>query len=170
MLQDLLGNEYEVIEEGLVARTFVACEAGKEYRSGIIHLKSILRTHGFLDVVIVMLGTNDMKIAFGLSAEEIGEHLERTIELIQKEEVKNILVVVPPAVVTPLSGTLDERMVNALEISKELPELYREVADKYGCLYLNAGKEITLEDTDGYHLNAEHHGKLGRMVCEVLQL
>ena len=64
LLQDKLGKDYEVIEEGLCGRTFKAVEIGKEYRVGLTHLKAILSTHEPISYVIVMLGTNDLKSTF----------------------------------------------------------------------------------------------------------
>lgn len=102
VLQDTLGNGYEVIGEGLNGRTFEAKENGKEHRVGITHLRSILQTNCPIDFITVMLGTNDLKSIFGLKVEEIAAHLRKTLEFIQNEDMEinekppKILVICPP--------------------------------------------------------------------------
>src|SRR5688572_27059842 len=83
VLQNLLGEEYEVINEGLSARTLVAVDPQNPERTGITHLKSILLTHKPVDAIIVMLGINDIKSRFNLTANDIASHLEQTINLIK---------------------------------------------------------------------------------------
>ena len=170
VLQDALGDGYEVVEEGLGGRTFEAVESGKEHRVGITHLTSILKTHEPIDIMTIMLGTNDMKSNFSLSVEDIAEHLKRTIQLV-KEETPNtkIVVISPPPVTNPDGRELDERLKDAPEQSILLEPLYKEVAQEMDCLYLNAGEFISLENTDGYHLAEEHHKLLGEKLAELLQ-
>lgn len=175
VLQDILGNDYEVVNEGLCGRTFKVIEPGKEHRSGIDHLRSILQTNEPTDLVTIMLGTNDLKNTFGLSAEEIAHHLRETIEFIQNEKTgpnesaPQILIICPTPVATPINGDLDERMIGAHETSLKLPPLYKKVAEEFGCLYLNAGDFISLENTDGYHLAEKDHKALGEKVAEIVK-
>ncbi len=78
VLQNLLGDEYEVIEEGLNSRTLTSedTRSGKEGRRGDAYLIPCLDTHDPLDLVILMLGTNETKHVFNYFAEEIGLILE----------------------------------------------------------------------------------------------
>lgn len=178
VLQDELGNDYEVIEEGLCGRTFVAEEQGKPHRTGITHLKSILETHAPLNYIIVMLGTNDMKTIFNLSANDIANHLAQTVDLIQREKAgpnetdAKILIICPPAVTEP-SGKLNDpkfqQLKNAPELSRQLTVLYKKVADENNCSFLNAGDLMTLENTDGYHMNAEQHELLAKEITQLIQ-
>lgn len=176
VLQSLLGDEYEVMSEGLCGRTFVAVDPERPHRTGITHLQAMLESNDPVDAVIIMLGTNDMKSTYGLDAKAIALHLEETIKLIKSdkldlEQTPAILVVCPPAVIkpalkakSPLGNELDERMVRALDISKELPNLFKIVAKKYGCLFLNAGDFICSSTIDGYHLDADGHLKLAHAI------
>ncbi|MFA6467000.1 MAG: GDSL-type esterase/lipase family protein [Patescibacteria group bacterium] len=172
VLQDILGKEYEVISEGLFGRTFIAEDPNKPYKCGITHLKSILATNKPIDIIIVMLGTNDLKNTYGLSVADIANHLKQTIEFIKKElegDDSQILVICPPPVVNPSSKELDKRLVDAPKNSLLLPPLYEKVAKDLGCLYLDAGKFINLENTDGYHMASEHHKILGEKVASVIK-
>ncbi len=174
VLQKLLGEEYEVVSEGLSGRTFVAPEPGKPQRTGITHLQAILETHDPIDLVIIMLGTNDVKITFNLSAEGIAGHLEETIELIRDDKVDllqdpAILVVCPPPVIHPVGSELDPRMVNGPELFKKLPALFKKVAEKHGCGFINAGEHLSNGTVDGYHLDAEGNKKLAKVLATWIQ-
>ncbi|MFA5158474.1 MAG: GDSL-type esterase/lipase family protein [Patescibacteria group bacterium] len=172
VLQERLGNEFNVINEGLNGRTFVAQEPEKPYKAGLPVLKSILETNRPIDVMTIMLGTNDLKSTYHLSIENIIDHLRRTIEFIKKETKDNqtkILIICPAPVVNPIGKKIDPRLLNAPEISEQLPQFFEKVAKQSGCLYLDAGKFISLETTDGYHFAPEHHKILGEKVAEILK-
>ena len=172
VLQGILGKGYEVVNEGLNGRTFMAEDSSKPLRSGIKYLKPILSNNDPIDIIIVMLGTNDMKSTYSLSAEDIASHLGQTIQFIRKESSKpkpKILVICPPLVVNPIGQELDERLIDAPDTSRLLPPLYERVSQEFGCLYINAGELISLDNTDGYHFAAEHHKALGEKVANVIQ-
>ncbi len=171
-LQNILGNDYEIIPEGLYGRTIVAEEDGKPFKTGITHLEAILKSHIPLDLLIIMLGTNDIKDRHNLDALQISEHLNQIIlkaEGILKNYKTKIMIICPPAVVTPKSGIKPERMSMGSLTFKKLPELYKKVAEKNDCLYINAGDYIILSDTDGYHLDEKGHNKLAQIISEVIK-
>ncbi len=175
VLQELLGQNYLVISEGLPGRTLVANDPAKPQRTGITHLQAILETHDPIDLVIVMLGTNDIKTTYNLSAEDIANHLEQTIQLIRNAKSElliqpKILIVCPPSPVKPERGEIDSRMVRYPEIFKKLPELYEKIAEKTGCGYLNAGNYISSSKIDGYHLDSDAHMKLAEKIFQKINL
>ena len=174
VLQGLLGKDFEVINEGLCGRTFIATRPEKPHLTGITHLTAILKTAAPIDQIIVMLGTNDVKSTFNLSAEDIAKHLETTIELIEREKqvftgIPKILIVCPPSVIVPKDHDLDERLVRGIELFKTLPAVYKKVAEKHGCGFLNAGDFISSSDVDGYHLDAVAHKKLAEAIYPHVQ-
>lgn len=176
ILQSRLGTEFEIIEEGLCGRTFKAIEPEKEYRSGITHLTAILHTHSPINYVIVMLGTNDLKSTFQLSSQTIAHHLEETVRLIQEsgtgpsESEPEILIVCPAPVLNPESIDLDHRLEHAPKQSLELHGLFQAVAKRMSCSYLNAGDFISLEKTDGYHLDITHHTALAHKIADHIKV
>ncbi len=167
-LQALLGEEYEVISEGLCGRTFVAVDLAKPHRTGITHIQAILESADPIDLVVIMLGTNDVKTTYNLAPTEIAGHLLQTIEFTRKikdlEKIPKILIVCPPSVIVPVTNDLDPRMVPGLDSFKVLPNLYREVAEKNDCGFINAGDYISSSKIDGYHLGAEAHKKLAEVI------
>jgi lysophospholipase L1-like esterase len=169
-LQNILGTDFEVISEGLCGRTFVAEDAKKPHRTGITHLRAILESADPVDVVVVMLGTNDVKSTYDLSAEAIAGHLEQTIELIRNEnleitKVPAIIIVCPPPVIEPRTKDLDPRMARGTDLFKALPKLYEEVAQTHNAQFINAGEHIVSSDIDGYHLDKESHLKLAEVIA-----
>jgi lysophospholipase L1-like esterase len=171
VLQKLLGDDYEVVSEGVIGRTFVVVDPENPWGSGITHLKLILRNNIPIDLMIVMLGTNDVKTMFELAPEDVAKYLQQTIDLIRTEDVKNILIVCPPDIVIPEGGIPDPRYIGSSEKIKKLPKLFSEVAEKNGCGFLDAGKYITSSKIDGFHLESEAHVKLAEVLkVEVLRI
>lgn len=171
VLQKLLGEGYEVISEGLCGRTFVAEDKAKPHRTGITHLHAILESADPIDLVIIMLGTNDVKSTYNLSVKEIQSHLEQTITFIRSEKldlekIPNILVICPPPVISELQGgrELDSRMVRGIELFKSLPILFKQISQQTACGYINAGEYISSSSIDGYHFSAEGHIKLAGVI------
>jgi lysophospholipase L1-like esterase len=176
VLQDILGREYEVINEGLCGRTFVAEIPEKRHRTGITHLQSILNTNNPIDIVIIMLGTNDTKDIFGLTAEDIADHLGQTTKFIQNSKKGPSKIIPPEIIIICPSPVFNLDGWGFGEISKDAPAtslllapLYEKVAQELGCRYLDAGDFINLENTDGYHFAEEHHKILGEKVAEMIK-
>jgi lysophospholipase L1-like esterase len=169
-LQKMLGDNYEVVSEGLCGRTLVAKDPAKAHRTGITHLRALLESCDPLDLIIVMLGTNDIKRLYGLTAKDIAIHLEQAIKLIKDKQLgllkrPAILIICPPSPVTPASGRIDPTMSRWPNIFSILPALYEKVAAKYGSSYLNAGKYISSSMIDGYHLDARAHLTLAKIIA-----
>ena len=78
ILTSLLGDKFEIIEEGLNSRTLTSNDTrpGKECKNGYEYLLPCLDTHDPIDLVVLMLGTNELKSAYNKTAKEIGELLE----------------------------------------------------------------------------------------------
>lgn len=162
-IQNILGGDYEIISEGLFGRTLVAEDAGKPFKTGLTHLKAILMSHQPLDLLIIMLGTNDVKDRYHLTAGQIAAHLSQLVSYakeILKDDESKILIICPPAVVVPENGELDSKIVSGLQKFKELPNLYKQVAADSRCFYLDANDYVSLSKTDGYHLDEAGHKDL----------
>lgn len=166
VLQKLLGDSYELVSEGVSGRTFAVVDPENPWRCGISHLKSILRNNLPIDLVVIMLGTNDVKDKFNLEVEDIAKHLQQTIDLIRTEEVKNILVVCPPDIVVPESGIPDPRYIKGANKMKKLPEVLKKVAEKNDCNFVDAGQYIVSSKIDGFHLEPKAHKKLAETLKE----
>ena len=76
-------EKYRVIEEGLCGRTTVFEDPLRDGRKGTALLPTLLETHAQVDVITLMLGTNDCKTVFGASADVIGKGILRLLDQIQ---------------------------------------------------------------------------------------
>ena len=176
LLQGLLGDGYKVIEEGLNGRTTVFEDPNDDWKKGVDYIKGILCTHRPVDYLVIMLGSNDMKNIFNASPDAIASGLN---EIVQKTEkvmdlkqgyVPKILIVSPPEITTdvltgPFSGSFNEA---AIDKSKRLAEFYKNVADKHGCMFLDAKLYIKPSKEDGLHLDPEGHKGLAEAIAKSL--
>lgn len=70
VMQRELGDDVHVIEEGLNGRTTVFEDPFEPGRNGMAHLPVVLKTHAPLDLVVIWLGTNDLFVPGGLTAQD----------------------------------------------------------------------------------------------------
>lgn len=97
IIQERLRHKgYNIIEEGLCGRTTVFDDELRNGRRGDIFLPLLLESHQPLDVVILMLGTNDCKSYYKASAKVIGRGIEKLIHQIRANNINiNILLISP---------------------------------------------------------------------------
>ena len=120
-----------------------------------------------------MLGTNDLKARFSLSASDIAAGAGALVDIVQKSEVgpdggaPMVLLVAPP----PLGrlSELAEMFKGAAAKSNALSEHFQLLAEERGCSFLDAGAVIVSSDIDGVHLEVTEHGRLGRAVAEAVR-
>jgi lysophospholipase L1-like esterase len=164
-----LGVGFRVIEEALNGRTTVREDPVEEYKNGKGYLRPCLESHAPLDLVIVALGVNDLKARFFASASDAADGAGVLASSAQRSGVgpdgnsPAVLLVAPPPV-----GRLTElaqMFAGAEEKSKEFSRQYRRVAQKNGCMLLDAGEVVRASDRDGLHLEAAEHRKLGEAVA-----
>ena len=176
-LQLLLGDEYSVVEEGCNGRTTIHDDPIDGWKNGLDYLKPCLNSHKPVDIVVLMLGSNDLKATFRLTAGEIADGAGVLVDVIRTftEEkqgyMPKIILVSPPEIgsgikSSPFYGAFYE---NAIEESKKFPENYRRVADKYGCIFFNAAEYVRPSEVDSLHLTADGHRVLAEKLCGVIR-
>lgn len=175
VLRDTLGPEYHIIEEGLGGRTTVFDDPILPWRNGRDYLYPCLETHQPLDLVIIMLGTNDLKKRFSLSVRDIAQGAGVLVQIAQRSGAgidggpPRVLLVCPPPF-APMAGRLyEESFEGAEERSRRLAADYQRVAEELGCDFFDAGQVIVSSQVDGFHLDASEHMKLGRKMADVVR-
>ena len=160
-LSALLGDGYHIIEEGLGGRTSIYDFPGESWRNGLPYFQPCLLSHRPLDLVIIMLGSNDCKAQFGASAQEIAGGLEQVAAQARGGEASGfrVLLVAPAAMTDRVmhSGFGSEFDQRSIKVSKELAEAYEALAGKCGCDFLDGSKVTQVSEIDGLHLDAEGH-------------
>jgi lysophospholipase L1-like esterase len=164
-----LGEAHAVIAEGLPGRTTVhddPVEGGM--RNGATVLPAVLHSHRPVDLLILMLGTNDLKTRFSVTAWEIARSTERLVLMARAEGVVRDILVMAPAPVRE-TGTLAEVFAGAEARQAGLTEHLRAVADRQGAGFFDAGAHVTVSGLDGVHWAAEDHVTLGRALLPVVE-
>lgn len=172
-MQLQLGSEYHVVEEGLCGRTTAWDDPLDQGLNGLTYLPISLLTHNPLDLLIIMLGTNDTKIRFNLTPYSIAQGAAELVQLAQRFEPKipHILLVSPAHIVPTASVENSLAFEGAIEKSKDLGKHYSYFARKLGCDYFDASSVIESSPLDGIHLDAQAHQKLGTcMHAEVMKI
>lgn len=177
ILDERVRNQgYRVLEEGLCGRTTIFDDSTRIGRRGTELLPVLLESHKPLDIVILMLGTNDCKTAYHASAEEIGEGVEQLIDQIRVSNPDIQIILASPIALG--EGVWEEGYdiefdLHSREVSKQLPEVYRRIAEKRKIDFLAASDYVTPSITDREHMDAEGHRKFAdaitKKVEEVIQ-
>lgn len=176
LLQEKLGEEYLILEEGLSGRTTSFRDPVFEGLSGLDYIYPCLMSHEPVDLLVIMLGTNDTKERFGASSACIALGLKRLIcKAISvtdcwKDGKPNILVVTPQNIGreyanTEVSATMGR---GCAEKSEGLSVEYGKIAELTGCHYLDANEVVRdgPNQIDFMHLTLEGHRQLAQALAE----
>ena len=169
-----LGPDWTVVEEGLPGRTaqFPDPVMG-DHMDGRIGLKIALASHGPIDVLAVMLGTNDVKARFAPSVARVTAGIAALADIALSPEWQErhggfrLLLVAPPPVVE--TGPFAGEFLGAEAVMAGLPAAYARLAAARGAGFLDAGQVIAVSPLDGIHFGAEAHGALGRAIAEAVR-
>ena len=174
VLQQTLGNEYHVIEEGLNGRTTVWDDPVEgKHKNGRTYLLPCLETHQPLDLVIIMLGTNDLKKRFSATAFDIAYGAAALVNIANKsncgrnEKPPKVLLLAPP-----LLGKLTEfaeMFEGGRKKSEKFSQHFKTVAGECGCEFFDTSAVIRSSDADGVHFEREDHRALGEAVAEIVK-
>ncbi len=164
-----LGAGWTLIEEGLPGRTTVHDDPIEGiYKNGKTYLQPCLESHWPLDVIVVMLGTNDLKPRFSLSAHDIAFGAGALLFAIKSlvpawTSPPKLLLVSPPVAIS--SGWLAPLFTGAEAKARQMAALYREQAQRYGAAFFDAATVATVSPLDGVHFDAANHKALGLAVA-----
>ncbi len=167
-----LGADYTVLDAGLGGRTTVFDDPLADMRNGKLYLPVSLGTHAPLDIVIIMLGTNDLKGYYSASAFDIAEGAGLLAEMVSKCDfgrdggAPTPLMVCPPPLAPNIEATRwAGKFTGGLAKSHELAANYERVAEERGFAFFDAGKVAASSPLDSVHLSAEAHRSLGEALA-----
>lgn len=149
-LQAALGDEWEVVAEGLNGRTAAVEHPAEEGRNGVTYLLPCLRSHKPLDAVVIYLGTNDVSL---LREDLVARSVGRLVKLTRASETgigsgaPAVLVVCPP----PFEG-------------HRLGSFYAEVCTDLGCDLLDLDGVALYSAADPEHLDETGHAAVASAV------
>lgn len=171
ILQEKLGKDYYVIEEGLGGRTTVWDDPVEEHKNGKTYLLPCLESHKPLDLVILMLGTNDLKGRFGVTPYDVGVSMENLVKTIKKSEsgidfeTPRILLVTPvPIHSVGRAEDLDQMIPDMERRSQALAYYYERIAQREGIFYLNPEGLVEVNEIDGIHYTEKGHAQMAELM------
>lgn len=179
ILQAALGEGYSVVTEGLSGRTTdIDDPQAPGLMNGADYLPAALMSHEPIDLVIIMLGTNDTKTYLERPPLEIGLGMGRLVNIVQEgaglgwyeyqADAPEILVISPP----PLGDEIDPLAAEIFEGAQEkisaLPAIYSAIAEAAGAHFFDAASVVDKDEVgvDGIHLKVEGNRDLGKALAE----
>ena len=174
LIRPLLGDGYEIIEEGLCGRTSVfSVDTNQPGWEGSTVIKPVLCTHKPFDLLIIMLGTNDLLLGAHTDVDGSAKGIETLIKM-AKECVDSKILIISPILIdesiadhptfAPLYGG-----TRGCEMSKQFADKFKAVADKNGCEFMDAAKFAKASKLDGVHMDSENHGKLAAAIADKIK-
>jgi len=174
VLQNDLGENSRVIEDGQNGRTAVEGTPFAGFNTSKTDLVSTLATHSPLDLGILMLGTNDLLMRSSVSPDDVGKGIDVLLDIISNsgagpgDSAPAVLLLAPPPIGSHAGETdaIDSAVTQSLLFS----ERYASIAADFGCAFLNTGEIVRSSEIDGSHLDASEHTKLGLAVAKRVRL
>ncbi|MBF6340656.1 hypothetical protein IU450_32885 [Nocardia abscessus] len=175
-LQQLLGTGYAIIEEGLGGRTTDLNDPDRDDRNGRKYFQPCLRSHSPLDMVVIMLGNNDLKTKFGREIDDVATALEGYIDNIERTAwtrtggVPAVLLVSPihlDATQPAFAEQSSEYDADSVRKSRKLGDAISRVAGRRGALFVDAAT-VAHPGTDGVHLSHDSHERLSKLIAQMI--
>ena len=178
ILQKTLGNTYYIIEEGLSSRTTDLEYSRKPGRNGKSYLTPCIASHNPLDLIIVMLGTNDLKIEFDRSTAQIAAAVSGLVEDIKnnawnKQKNTPEIIVVSPILIDEQAPDFknfysenynEESALKSRQLAAEITN----IAKIHNCHFLDAAT-ISRAGSDGIHFDEASHPALGLAIADCVK-
>jgi len=173
----VLGDEYEVIEEGQNGRTIATEDPAEGEKNGLTYIGPCLESHSPLDIVIIMLGSNDCKRKFAYSSMDIAGEMQILLEKVKAynefrcQNRFQIILVSPPIISEAIKDSwLGDSFgyENSSRLSSELAGWYKQLSTMYGTSFIDASEYVTASDADGCHMDADNQKKLGDTIARFI--
>jgi lysophospholipase L1-like esterase len=171
VLQQELGEDYYVIEEGLCGRNTVWDDPVEGGKNGLEQLPPLILSHMPLDLLIILLGTNDFKNRFSVSALDISWSIGRLVKAARDSghpiigDAPEVLVICPPPLGDLSTSPFKDILIGAEEKSRQLPSVLKTFCEENDIRLFNAGDVVQTSPVDGVHWEPKEHHKLGVAVA-----
>lgn len=178
ILQEKLGDRYEVYADGMNGRATIFCNPGYEYTNGLDILPASLATHHPVDILIFVLGTNDCLFSgfYDINAETIGYGMEQLVLKVEEKAVE--IQEFEPKMILVVPGALGEETEQSKkdlgfgdterQYSHELAPLYKDIARRHHCGFIDGTDVLEVSPIDCVHLTAKGQETLADLVYEYI--
>jgi len=176
ILEAGLGDKARVIAEGLGGRTTVFDDfSSAADRNGATVLPTLLASHSPLDLVIIFLGTNDLKVYLNGTAFGAAMGVKRLVEIVRSHPYGNsyavpkVMIVSPPLTVPTQHADLAPMFAPRADEAKLFSGYYSRIAKELGCGFFDAATVATATPIDGVHLDAKNTRAIGEGLVPVVK-
>jgi len=170
ILQEMLGNSYEIIEEGLRSRTTDLDDDDPQFpgRNGLTYLRPCTESHNPLHLVVLWLGTNDLKSKFNRQPSDAADGLHRLIDVIQQiakqpDGTSTKIIIVSPPLAIEESLKIGTKFVGAPKKSQQFATLYKALSKDKNCEFIDLSGIKPGKD-DGVHLDKSEHLSVAKLI------
>ena len=168
-----LGPGWRVLEEGLGGRTTVHDDPLMPFRNGLTYLVPCLYSHAPIDVVVLFLGTNDLKPRFALTAADVADGVRVLVEhVLASGAGKDWLAPTVLVLGLPRFGRFDpsdEQFRDVAAKLERLPELLQRMTEELGVGFLDLAEVTAYSDIDARHFDADGHGAVGHATARAVK-
>lgn len=162
--------DWDIVDEGLPGRTtqFDDPVMGP-HMNGRIGLRIALESHGPIDLLAIMLGTNDLKARFAPTPDRVKAGVAGLLDLALSDEYQTrhggfeVLVICPPPVLE--QGPIKGEFLGATAVSRDLAPVLKSYCDGRGVHFFDAGSVIGSSEQDGIHFEPDAQRALGEAVA-----
>ena len=202
VLQEQLGDGFQIIEEGKNGRaTGYQPGQGSDVpdiqeevpdavyippsQEGPQDLLARLEIHQPVDILVIILGTNDCHPSYGLTAEEVAAGMEALVNTAESWAARysadetaasnntgslSIVIIAPPVMDDEILNTpgISQEAADYIRKSRAIGELYRQIAVNHNCTFVDARDGIELSPLDHLHLTEKGHAQLAQQLADVL--
>lgn len=173
LLQKQLGTEVDIIEEGLGGRTTNLENPSRPGRNGRAYLTPCLLSHNPLDIVVIMLGTNDCKTKFKRTAKDIAEALGELVEDVRRHSVNSggqppQIILVSPVALSDIAAKDPHFNEVSIQTAKALKNTILAYAKSNGCYFFDANSVAEVGE-DGIHLTLQAHAQLAKALAGIIE-
>jgi len=176
LLQKILGEGYEIVEEGLRGRMIDGENAFFPYRNGFEQFGSILGSHLPLDMLAIFLGTNDTNSGSRKNPQQIVDCNDKYLDKVNwwcehLDFPKPIIMIIAPPIINERESykTFKDIFKNSEERSRKLPNLFETYAKKHDLAFFDSSKVVKVSPIDGIHLNEGANRLLAKSLANKIE-
>lgn len=169
ILKNLCKNNYEIIEAGCNNRTAFSNNPNGIQFTGYKVLPEYLKE--IYDTIIFAIGINDLQKFYNPTLEEFETGIENLIKKIRESLPNcNIIILSPSHITENILNSNFRFMFNqtSIEKSKQITSIYKKIANKYNCKFLDLNKIVIPSEIDGLHYEVEEHKKIAQSIITLL--
>ena len=178
ILKDKLGPNFNVVVEGLNGRTTAYDRSDDAWKNGYSYLLPCIASNKPVDIISIMLGTNDCNKDLNLSVDDISKGMEKLVSTIIAEcddiqgFIPSIIIMAPAPILkdyanSPFAYQLDE---NSIIKSESLSSAYKKLAQKYNCLFVDLKGRAEVSKLDSEHLTEKGHKEVANLLYKCLKV